>query len=78
MTSMTCWTRARARLPQRRIRAGCARSCGGEMHIGEIRLRTHLHILKTDSIHVSATAGPALKRHCGPRMAAVAVRGCRA
>jgi hypothetical protein len=69
MTSMTCWTRACARLHP---------PCGGEAHVGEIRLRPHLHILKTDSIHVSATAGPALKRHCGPRMAAVAVCGCRA
>jgi hypothetical protein len=78
MTSMTCWTRACARLSQRRIRVGCARPYGGEMHVGEIRLRSHLHILKTDSIHFSATVGPALKRHCGPRMAAVAVCGCRA
>ncbi len=69
MTSMTCWTRA------------CARSHpprGGEMHVGEIRLRTHLHILKIDSIHFSATVGPALKRHCGPRTATVAVCDCRA
>jgi hypothetical protein len=78
MTSMTCWTRARARLSQRRIRVGCACPRGGEMHVGEIRLRTHLHILKTDSIHFSATAGLALKRHCGPRTTAVTVCGCRA
>jgi hypothetical protein len=44
MTSMTCWTRARARLSQRRLRASCARPGGGEMHVGEIRLRTHSHI----------------------------------
>jgi hypothetical protein len=78
MTSMTCWTRARARLSQRRVRAGCARPLGGEMHVGEIRLRTHLHILKTDSIHFSVVPGPALKRCCGPRMTAVTVRGCHA
>ena len=78
MTSITCCPRARARLSQRRIRAGGARLRGGEMHVGEIRRRTHLHILKTDSIHFSATAGPALKRHCGPRTAAVTVCGCRA
>ncbi|HJV72723.1 MAG TPA: hypothetical protein VJ654_00750 [Noviherbaspirillum sp.] len=78
MTSMTCWNRARARLSQRRIRAGCARPYGGNPHIGEIRLRDHMHILKTDSIHVSAAAGPALKRHCGPRTAAISVRDCRA
>jgi hypothetical protein len=78
MISMTCWTRARARLSQRHIRVGYARLYGGEMHVGEIRLRTHLHILKTDSIHFSATVGPALKRHCGPRTAAVTVCGCRA
>lgn len=78
MTSMTCWTRARARLSQRRNCAGCARPCGGEMRVGEIQLRTHLHILKTDFIHVSAPAGPVLKRRCGPRTAAILVRDCRA
>jgi hypothetical protein len=69
MTSMTCWTRACARLHP---------PCGGEVHVDEIRLRPHLHILKTDSIHFSAIFGPALKRHCGPRMVAVAVCGCLA
>lgn len=78
MTSMTCWPRARARLSQRRNCAGCARPYGGEMRVGEIRLRAHLHILKTNSIHVSAVRGPLLKRHCGPRTAAIPVRGRRA
>lgn len=77
MTSMTCWIRVHARLSLRRIRAGCACPYGGEMRVGEIRLRTHLHILKIDSIHVSAPRGPVLKRHCGPRTAIISVRDCR-
>lgn len=78
MTSMTCCTRAHARLSQRRIRAVCARPYGGNPHIGEIRLRDHMHILKTDSIHVSAATGPALKRPCGPCTAVIPVQDCRA
>jgi hypothetical protein len=78
MKTMSCLPRARARVSQRRLGAGCARPRGGDTHIGEIRWRAHKHILKTDSIHFSAATGPALKRHCGPRMAAVAVCGCRA
>lgn len=77
MTSMTCWSRAHAWLSQRRICAGCARFRSGEMHVGEIRLRSHLHILKINSIHFSATVGPALNRRCDPRMAVVAICSCR-
>jgi hypothetical protein len=78
MKAMNCLTRVRARLSQWRIDAPCARPRGGATHIGEIRWRANKHILKTTSIHVSAATGPALKRPCGPRMAAIAVRGCRA
>ncbi len=78
MKAMNCFTRARARVSQRCLGAGCARPRGGDMHIGEIRLRAHKHILKTTSIHASAATGPALKRPCGPRMAVVSVRGCHA
>ena len=78
MKAMNCLTRVHARVSQWRIDAPCARPRGGATHIGEIRLRAHMHILKTTSIHVSAATGPALKRPCGPRMAAIAVRGCRA
>ena len=78
MKTMNCLTRARARVSQRCLGAGCARPRGGDTHIGEIRWRAHKHILKTTSIHASAATGPALKRPCGPRMAAIAVRGCRA
>jgi hypothetical protein len=78
MKAMNCFTRVRARVSQWRIDAPCARPRGGATHIGEIRLRAHMHILKTTSIHVSAATGPALKRPCGPRSAAVSVRDCRA
>lgn len=78
MTSMTWCIRACARLSQRRIRACCACPRGGEMHVGEIRLRSHMHILKTDSIHFSAATGPALKRRCGPAWQPYTVCGCRA
>lgn len=78
MKAMNCFTRVHARVSQRCLGAGCARPRGGVTHIGEIRLRAHMHILKTTSIHVSAATGPALKRPCGPRTAAVSVRDCRA
>lgn len=71
MTSMTCCNRACARLSQRHIRACCARPRGGEMHVGEIRLRSRTHTLKTDSIHFSAATGPAAETTLWPRTAAV-------
>lgn len=66
MTSMTCFTRACARLSQRRLCVDCARFLDGDMHVGEIRLPAHMHILKIHSIHVSVLRGPALKWFSSP------------
>ncbi|HCY61913.1 MAG TPA: hypothetical protein DHV59_03555 [Oxalobacteraceae bacterium] len=40
------------------------------MHVGEIRLHSRTHILKTHSIHFSAATGPAAEMTFWPRMAA--------
>ncbi|HEY8102689.1 MAG TPA: hypothetical protein VIF82_18270 [Burkholderiaceae bacterium] len=66
-------TRAQALLQQLRLCVGCFRAGRGVTHLGEIRLRGPLHILKNDFIHFSANIGPLLNRRCGPRMARDAV-----
>ena len=78
MKTMACWARAGARVSQRRFDAACARPRGGRLHIGEIRWRMTVNVLKTDSFHVSAATGPALKQRRGPRTATMSIRGCRA
>lgn len=74
MNTMICCSRVRARVSQRCLGLDCARPCGGVTPTGETRWRVHMHILKTTSIPVSVMPGPALKRRCGPRTAAIAVR----